>query len=112
VGAVIGFAAYRATQISRRYELPTLRAQPRAIQPLYDVPEVVTDEQLRRVLGRLAPRSHGKNTEINHVDHALRFWGSKVKFQDPQLLDGAQMRDLLINDANFTKVYGPDEPPL
>jgi hypothetical protein len=112
IGAIVGFAAYRIWQISQRYELPPLRDKPLAIQPLYDIPEVVTDEQLSKTLGRLAPRFHGQGTEINHVDHALRFWGSDVAFDDPKKLDGKQMRELLVNDARFAEVYGTDEPPL
>lgn len=112
VGVVLGLAAYRGARLSQREALPELRAKPLAIEPLYDMPEVVTDEQLRDVLRRLPPRFHGSNTEINHVDHALRFWGSEVAFEDPKLLDGKQMRDLLVNDGRFVEVYGREEPPL
>ena len=112
VGAIFGFAAYRAKQLSHRYDLPPMRAEPLDIKPLYDMPEIVTDEQLRRVLGRLTPKFRGKDTQINHVDHALRFWGASVDFPDPQAFDGAQLRELLVNNTRFTEVYGPDEPPL
>jgi hypothetical protein len=91
--------------------LPPLRDKPLTIEPLYDDEAVISDEQLLRVLAKLVPRDQGRHTKINHVDHALRFWGIGAHFKQEGTLSGDQMRQLLIDHRRFTQVYG-DEPPL
>lgn len=92
--------------------LPPPRAEALVIPPLYDRPEVVSDEQLGDVLWKLRPRLAGPEPKINHVDHALRFWGAEAEFSDPECLSGAQMRELLVNHERFSEAWGAEAEPL
>jgi len=92
--------------------LPPLREVPLEVGPLYDYPVVVSDEQLRRVLGRLLLIDHAEKTDVNHVDHALRFWGAGATFDRPGVFSGQQMRGLLTDHRQFVSEYGPDRKPL
>ncbi len=102
-GATIGI---RLRSEPDKVAIPALRPTPIAISPLYDYEVVVTDEQLSRVLTKLRPRMAGEKTKINHIDHALRFWGQEAKFQDAQCVSGAEMRNLLTDNNRFVQLYG------
>lgn len=110
--AVGGATTYRLSRLSELAALPPLRAQPLSIAPLYDYDVVISDEQLRRVLGKLVPRYEGDRTRLNHVDHALRFWGLEAKFDNPDLMSGESMRQILTDQRRFALVYGDQTPPL
>ncbi|MHB8901760.1 MAG: hypothetical protein ACYC6Y_23640 [Thermoguttaceae bacterium] len=112
VVAIAGAAMARRSEKARRAELPPMRRVPLKVLPLYDRPEVISDEQLLAVLYKLRPRLRVPDPKINHVDHALRFWGIASKFRDPQCLSGEEMRDLLMNHAHFAEAWGKEEPPL
>jgi len=90
--------------------LPPLREQAIVLPPLYDCPWMVTEEQLEATLRKVFPRYRVPEPKINHVDHALRFWGPDAVFDDPQALSGAEMRDILLNHECFMKVW-PTAPP-
>lgn len=92
--------------------LPSPRAEPLAISPLYDDPGVVGDDQLRRVLGRLGFRPQGAETQLGHVDHALRFWGPNVEFDDPGVMGGPQLLGVLTDHRQFVELYGAEREPL
>ncbi|MFP6666188.1 MAG: hypothetical protein VB876_02690 [Pirellulales bacterium] len=102
----------RMRTIDSRIELPPMRNVPLEIRPLYDRPRVVTNEQLTAVLHKLRPRLRGENPKINHVDHALRFWGLAATFDDPECLSGMEMRELLTNYKRFSDAWGKDERAL
>ena len=106
------WAARRVLQASDARALPTLLDTPRTVRPLYDNPLVVSDEQLLRVLRKLRPRNMGAKTKINHIDHALRFWGVEAKFNDPQFFDGEDLRRVLTDNRRFLELFGKDTPPL
>ncbi len=113
-----------------RPALPPLRDVPLSVEPQYNYPIVVTDEQLRSVLSKLIPRDFGKQTRINHVDHALRFWGVEAEFNHPEfaeakfsetepdvlsgpgVLSGREMLALLTDHRRFTQRYGAEATPL
>jgi hypothetical protein len=97
---------------SRDHVRPTLDNRPLVIRPLYDVPEVVSDEQLAKTLGKLVPRLAGEKPKINNVEHALRFWGLEARIGDPACLSGEQLRTLLTDHRQFAKVWGTKTPPL
>ena len=103
---------WRDRQWRESRALPALRELPRAVVPLYDRPEVVSDEQLQTVLLKLRPRLSGQKPKINHVDHALRFWGVEATFDDPAFLDGQQMRQLLLDQRRFSQASPSDARPL
>ncbi|MCC9605435.1 hypothetical protein LOC68_22965 [Blastopirellula sp. JC732] len=86
--------------------LPRLRNAPELVGPQYDMRELITDDQLRMVLVRLRPRLRHQQPKINHVDHALRFWGADAKFADPECLSGEEMRRMLTNMDVFHEYWG------
>ena len=110
--AVLGVLAWRIPARPKVPSLPTLRNEPLKIEPLYDNPTVVTDEQLHRVLARLRPQLNGKQTRIGGVDHALRFWTTRAFFDDPKFASGEKLRRLLTDQRAFAVLYGPEEQPL
>jgi hypothetical protein len=112
VGGLAGAAVWRSRELPRGPQIPALRETPLVVKPLYDNPLVVTDEQLARVLPRLRPRLVGKETKIGGMDHALRFWTADAKFDDPQFIDGEDIRRLLTDHRQFVALYGESEKPL
>lgn len=104
-------AVYRAGARERaESEIELSVSAPHWITPLYDRPEVATDEQLAAVLDRLVPPKGDVDTNI--WLHALRLWGPKADFNDPAIPSGAKMCDFFLNDVVFRAVVGEDAPPL
>ena len=110
VTAAWGVARYQAIQGEKTPPQP--RVEPVRYEPRYDRPEVVSDEQLERVLLKLQPRLRGGKPQINHVDHALRFWGVEAKFTDKHSLSGAELRQLLLDHRSFTGAWGMKTKPF
>jgi len=94
---------WRDRQASRA--LPPLRTESIVLRPLYDHPWMASDEQLEATLRKLYPRLRGPEPKINFVDHAYRIWGPDAMFDDPEALSGREMRDILLNHQQFTKVW-------
>lgn len=112
VSVACAATAHRLQQLDHRRDIPPLRNEPLTIKPQYNVPEIITDQQLRQILHKLRPRLRGAKPKINFVDHALRFWGVEATFADPECLSGAEMRDMILNDSVFKNAWGDDSPPL
>ena len=109
---LFGLGAYRVRAFLDDQRLPPLREQPLAIEPLYDDEAVVSDEQLERVLLRLRPRLQGAKTNLNYLDHALRFWTPAAEFGEPEFVSGDDLRRLLLDHGRFAALYGADCPAL
>lgn len=110
--AIIGVLTLNAATVNTRPLMPMLHENPRTVRPQYDYDFVVSDRQLNEVLHQLRPKfSPDKPPKTNYVDHALRFWGTKIEFDD-RALDGAQLRDLLVNHKTFAAAWGENETPL
>ncbi|QDV51505.1 hypothetical protein [Gimesia fumaroli] len=88
------------------------RKVPLQVEPLYDDPSVVTDEELAAVLKQVRPKFPRKHMKPNHVEHALRTWSIRSTFQDPSIVSGIEMRDFLIDHARFLASWGDDASPL
>ncbi|QDV50358.1 hypothetical protein [Gimesia fumaroli] len=112
VGAVVGWGAVRYQEWKAEKKLPQLRLNPLKVVPRYDQPDVVSDQDLSEVLYRLRPQFRGKKPRINHVDHALRFWGIEATFNDPKCSSGIEMRDILLDHRQFLQVWGSETKPL
>jgi len=112
VAAVIAVARAKMTQEAGRLALPPLRNEPLEVKPLYNNPQIVSDEQLRAVMTKLRPRLRGPQPRIYNLDHALRFCGAQVKFRDPKCLSGAEIRNLLLDHADFHAAWGAKAKPL
>jgi hypothetical protein len=88
------------------------RESPLIIEPLYDDPEVVSDEELAAVLAKVQPRFQHERLKPNYVEHALRTWWIKSKFADPKVMSGEAMKEFLTNHGEYLASWGPKIPPL
>ncbi len=110
--AVFGYGTHRYQQIEEERLPPEPSVEPARIQPVRDVPEVVSDEQLASVLNRLRPQFRGPEPKINFVDHALRFWGVEAAFGDETSLSGVELRELLTDHRRFRDAWGETTRPF
>jgi hypothetical protein len=89
------------------------RQMPLTVEPFYDDPEVVSDEELAAVLAKVQPRFWSKNDPTkpvpglkpNYVEHALRTWWIKAKFQDPQVMSGESLKDYLVDHGKWLTAW-------
>jgi hypothetical protein len=109
-GLVWAASRYRAHAALTR--LPAIRSVPAHVGPLYDDARVISDDDLQNVLARLKPRLAGPRPKINHVDHALRFWGVEAAFNDPECLSGVEMREILTDHRRYRQVWTRPERPF
>lgn len=112
VGVAIGWGAIRYQDWEARKILPQIRLNPLKVEPEYNRPDIVSDQDLARVLYQLRPQFRGRQPRINHVDHALRFWGLEATFNDPKSISGIEMRDILLDHRQFNQVWGAETKPL
>lgn len=91
-------------------EIP--RTTPLVITPLYDDAEVVSDEELADVLAKIRPVFPPENMKPNHVEHALRAWGVRARFADPQVVSGEKLKDFLTDHGRFLASWGNKVEPL
>lgn len=88
------------------------RDKPLRVGPLYDDPELVSDEELAAVLRQVRPKFAPKNLKPNFVEHALRIWGIDARFAEKDVLSGTQMRDFLIDHGRYLASWGASAEPL
>ena len=88
------------------------RSEPLVIEPLYDRPDLVSDEELAAVLDRVLPRFHHKRTKPNFVEHAVRIWGVDAEFEDPQAMSGQDMQGFLTDHARYAASWGDETESL
>jgi hypothetical protein len=88
------------------------RVEPLHIDPLYDDPEVVSDDELAAVLEKILPRFSPKEMKPNFVEHALRTWGVDATFADPRAISGIGLRDVLIDHGQFLQSWNEETVPL
>lgn len=88
------------------------RTMPLMIAPLYDDPEVVSDDELAGVLAKIRPVFPADQVKPNHVEHALRAWGIRAKFADPKAMSGEQLKEFLTDHGKFLASWGTAVPPL
>ena len=93
-----------------RRRSPRPSTAPTPIEPRYDWPQVATDDQILAVLDRVKPPKAPHVT--NNMVHALRLWGPKADFGDPQIPTGAQMRDYFVDDRVFQQLAPAGSPPI
>jgi hypothetical protein len=112
LGGGLTWAALRHQQLEDAKALPVARTNPPVIAPRYNVPEIVSDEQLQRVLHKLRPRLRHHNPQVNHLDHALRFWGVEARFNDPECYSGQELREVLLDYRLFAQAWERGTKPL
>lgn len=101
---VTGATWFPAVEIPRRQAL--------VIEPLYDDPQVVSDEELAAVLRQVQPRFSAERLEPNFVEHALRAWGVDAEFQDPRLPSGEGLKSVLLDHGRYVTSWGEQTEPL
>ena len=112
LGGGLTWAALRHQQLADAKLPPVPQMTPPIVAPRYDVPEIVSDEQLQRVLHKLRPKLRQHNPQVNHLDHALRFWGVEAKFNDPACYSGQELRDVLLDYRLFYTAWDKGTKPL
>ena len=85
---------------------------PYRIEPRYNDPHVVSDEELRDVLAKVRPAFEPEHLSPNYVEHALRAWGGNASFNDPKIMDGPQMVAFLTDHGAYLASWGQRQPPL
>ena len=89
-----------------QYEPVTIeRMEPIVVEPLYDRPDIFSDEDLAAVLRQVQPRFPAHRLRPNHVEHALRTWHADATFGDPKVMSGAAMRDFLLDYGKFMESW-------
>jgi hypothetical protein len=92
--------------------VPIARETPLVIEPLYDDPEVVSDDELAAVLAKVQPRFPKAQLKPNFVEHALRTWGLHAEFQDPAVMSGQALKDYLVDHGRYLASWGDKVEPL
>lgn len=85
---------------------------PVAPKPLYNDPEVISDEDLALVLHAILPRFGQQKLKPNFVEHALRAWGSEIEFTNDELISGPGMTDYLLDTGSYIASWGTDSDPI
>jgi hypothetical protein len=106
---VVACGMYRAAQGPAPPNLELVRDRPCTINPSYDDPRVVTNEQLHAVLARV--RLPIGSPDTNKIIHALRLWGTAADF-GADYWSGAAMRNYLMSDVAYRSRAGDSAPPL
>ncbi len=88
------------------------RRRPLTVEPLYDDPRVVGDEELAAVLKLVRPRFDRHRLKPNYVEHALRTWGKDASFADPHVMSGPEMVAFLTDHATYARSWDGEVEPL
>ncbi len=88
------------------------RTEPIRIEPLYDRPEMVSDEDLAAVLWQVRPKFKRKGLRPNLVEHAIRTWSKDAVFNDPAVLSGKELEKFLLDNSTFMLSWGENAMPL
>jgi len=106
-----GLIAYRLTTSTEDPpDVVFTTEKPRVIRPLFDDPRIASDDELRLVLERVQPPTGPLQT--NRILHALRLWGPEARFNDPNVMSGADLMGYFLDDETFRRYAGKDVPPL
>lgn len=96
----------------RASRVPISHPAPFRVEPLYDDPSVVGDEELRDVLEKVRPKFEFERLQPNFVEHALRAWGPSIEFHEPGVMDGPDMVMFLTDYGRHLASWGNDAAPL
>ena len=88
---VVARTMHRAYPLDVNLQIPAIAN----VAPLYDDAEVVSDEELAMVLHKIIPRFSRSHLRPNLIEHAIRTWGSRIEFQNPDAISGPFMASFL-----------------
>lgn len=86
----------------------TERLEPYRVEPFYNRPDLVSDEDLKMVLQKVRPVFPRRGTKSNYIEHALRIWSKDATFADEAAWSGAEMVDYLTDHAKYIVAW--DQP--
>ncbi len=92
--------------------VPITREEPYRVQPLYDRPDLVSDEDLAAVLEKIQPRFDALEMKPNHIEHSLRTWGVAATFENPNAISGQEMLSFLTDHGAYIESWGKKMRPL
>lgn len=92
--------------------VPVPREEPYRVKPLYNRPDIVSDEALAAVLEKIQPRFSTREMKPNHIEHALRTWGVTATFQNPNAVSGQEMLEFLTDHGAYIESWGKEVRPL
>lgn len=92
--------------------VPVPRSRPLYITPLYNDPEVVSDDDLGRVLRQVRPRFPTLRLKPNFVEHSLRIWGVDAVFSEPGVLSGEDLKNYLVDHGKYLASWPGKSKPL
>lgn len=85
---------------------------PKPVPSLYDDPAMVSDEQLAAVLKKLIPRFSQSQLRPNLIEHALRTWGSEIRFGADDTISGPELATFLTDSAKHLQSWNHRVTPL
>lgn len=112
IGCGVCWGALRFQQREFERLPPSPNREPLIVRPQFNLPEVISDEDLQFILHKLRPRLRQSNPQVNHLDHALRMWGTSARFSDPECYSGQDLRELLLDARQLSQVWTPGTKPL
>lgn len=112
LGALIALLATSESDSRTRAPEVSPHNTPVVITPRYDDPNVISDEQLQRVLYKVRPLLRSSSPNLNHLDHALRLWTARATFNDPDCLSGAEILGLLTDHRLLQQHWGNSTRPF
>ncbi len=86
--------------------VPIQRDEPIQIKREYNRPDLVSDEALAVVLEKIQPRFDHTEMKPNHIEHALRTWGVRSTFQNPNAVSGQDMLRFLTDHSVYIDSWG------
>ncbi|MDB4743610.1 hypothetical protein OAF98_03920 [Planctomicrobium sp.] len=92
--------------------VPIPREEPYRVKPLYNRPDIVSDEALAAVLEKIQPRFSPREMKPNHIEHALRTWGVTATFQNPNAVSGQGMLEFLTDHGAYIESWGKEVRPI
>jgi len=105
---VVARTMHRAYPLDVNLQIPAIAN----VAPLYDDAEVVSDEELAMVLHKIIPRFSRSHLRPNLIEHAIRTWGTRIEFQNPDAISGPFMASFLTDSAKHMESWGTNSEPL
>lgn len=87
-------------------EISFSRVEPLWIEPFYNRPEMVSDDDLAAVLWQVRPLFSREELRPNLVEHAVRAWSVHAEFRDKEVMSGQEMQDFLLDHGTFLLSWG------
>lgn len=115
VGVIVVTAvalAHQQRELSQRSSIEFPRQTALRLEPLYDFPDMITDDDMLTAAIKIAPRFGTPKLRPNFLEHALRIWGVGSTFPNTEMTSGAEMFEFLSHHSRFAAGWGKETAPL